>query len=204
MKLEETERRLVGVVEDWRDDECLRLLDRARDEALELLRSTYKRARQHLREAADAERAAARGRIASARAELQTLRRRHEQQLGSIVLAAAWERLPQTLAERWADPEARGAWIRSTAAQALARLPRGRWVVRHALCFQPTDYDTLLQSLGDPGALEPELVSDPGLDAGLVIECAGVCLDASVRGLLADRDAVEARLLALLHREDSP
>jgi hypothetical protein len=202
MSLEDTEKRLVELVDDWSDEECLRLLDRARDEALALLRTGYGRARRHLREAVEAERTRARTRISTARAELETLRRRHRQHLGALLLAAARERLPEVLSERWADAGARAAWIRTTATQALARLPRGRWVVRHALCFHASDYDTLLQALGDLGAREPELVSDPGLDAGLVIECAGVRLDASVGGLLADREAIEARLLALLGLED--
>jgi flagellar biosynthesis/type III secretory pathway protein FliH len=202
MSTHETQQKLIDELEQWRDDECLRLLDRAREEALELLRNSHQRARRHVHEAVDSERARVRVRIGAARAELETLRRQHRQQLGSIILETVREHLPEVLAERWADPAARKAWIRNTAAQALQRLPRGRWTVRHALCFQASDYDTLLQALGDLGAHEPELVSDPKLDAGLIVECQGVRLDASVAGLLSDREAVEARLLALMELED--
>ena len=198
MSPNDNEQQLLQLVSQWRDDECQRLLDRAWDEGLELLRKARRRGRRHLHEAVQAERERNRGRIAAAEAELQTLRRQHEQQLGSVILAAARRRLPERLAEHWADQQMRSAWIRSAARQALLRLPRGRWSIRHAFCFQAADFDTLLQALKPSLAEEPELISDMDMDAGLIIESNGVRLDASAHGLLADTEAVNARLLALV------
>jgi hypothetical protein len=41
-------------------------------------------------------------------------------------------------------------------------------------------------------------LADPGIAAGLIIEGGAAVLDASLDGLLADRQRLEARLLALL------
>jgi hypothetical protein len=204
----DNERRLLALVGQWRDEECLKLLDRARDEALELLRNTHRRGRRHLRRAVLEERERNRSSIAAAEAELETLRRRHRQQLGSVILTAARKRLPDRLAEQWADPRMRGAWIRNAARQALARLPPPgragrRWTVRHAFCFQAADFDTLLQALKPGLAGEPELISDMNMEAGLVIACGGVSLDASAAGLLSDTDTVHARLLALMETDSN-
>ncbi len=198
MTPDDNELRLLELIRQWRDEECLRLLDRARDEAQDLLHMTHRRGRRHLHQAGQAERERNSSRIAAAQAELDTLRRQHDQKVGSVILAAARRRLPERLAEHWADHEMRGAWIRSAARQALERLPRGRWTVRHAFCFQAADFDTLLQALKPSLAEDPELISDMNMDAGLVIESGGVSLDASAHGLLSDTDAVNARLLALM------
>ena len=44
--------------------------------------------------------------------------------------------------------------------------------------------------------VEPQLRADPTIEAGLVIDSGGACLDGSLRGLLADRQRLEARLLS--------
>jgi hypothetical protein len=191
-------------VAEWRDEECLRLLDRARDESLELIRGTYRRARKQLHAASQAERARAQGRLAAARAELETQRRLHRQQLGSVILDAARQRLPRRLLEQWDDPRGRATWITNAVAHALARLPRGRWRIRHALHFQASDHDLLLRALRPRQLPEPELIADPRVEAGLIIESTGVRLDASSAGLLADTASTEARLLALMDTEGEP
>jgi len=195
--MNDNERRLAEMLRQWRDEECRQLRERADAEARELLQHTHRRARRDLHRAVLAERERNRGRIAAAEAELATLRRRHDQQMGSVIVAAARRRLPEKLAEHWADPERRRLWIRAAAAQALRRLPRGRWRIRHAFCFKAADFDSLLQALKPGLAEEPELLSELDMEAGLIIECGGVSLDASARGLLADREALNARLLAL-------
>jgi hypothetical protein len=202
MSLHENESRLLELVDQWRDDECLRLLDRARDEALDLLLTTHQRARKQVHAIIQSERGRLRNRVAAARAELETKRRLHRHQLGSVILEAAHRRLPERLAERWADPQSRAVWIRNAVTFALQRLPAGRWRVRHAACFRAADHDVLLQTLNRHRAQAPELVADSGIDAGLVIECGGVRLDASVQGLLADSAAYQARLLALMEDGD--
>ena len=201
MSLEENEQRLLELVTQRRNEECRELHQRAEEEARELLRTAYGSARTQLHENAESERNRARTRIGAARAELETRRRQRAQQLGSVVLAAAWERLPQRLAQRWADPAARAAWIDSALVQALAALPSGPWRIRHPAGLADAERDALRKAVQQRLPQTPELVADAKLEAGLTFDCAGVMLDASSAGLVSDRDAIEARLLALLNLE---
>ncbi len=201
---DDAEQRLLELLARQRDAECLALQQRARQEAADLLRKARHRATKLVRRTVAAERARIRARMAEARAELNTRRRRHARQLGSVVLDMARRRLPERLAEMWADPTGRASWIEQAVRHARQGLPDGRWRIRHAFCFNATDNDTLLRALGDNNDEAPHLEADPAMEAGLVIECAGVTLDASVSGLLADPDQVEARLLALIDLEAAP
>ncbi len=149
-------------------------------------------------EVATDERGRARLRIAAAAAELETMRRRHHQALGTVLLDAARQRLPERLSMRWADARSRRAWIRNTVLQAIEHLPAGRWKVRHPPGFQAADRDELIQAIKGHAREEPMLVADTGIDAGLIIESSGVILDSSSNGLLGDAPRVQARLLALL------
>ena len=204
MSLEETEQRLLEMVLQRREQECRQLQGRALEEAQELLRSAYRKARDQLHENTESERERARIRIGAARAELETLRRQRAQQLGSVVLAAAWERLPRRLAECWTDPAGRAAWIAGALEQALVRLPAGPWRIRHPAGLGEAELGSLVRSVAERLSHSPELVADGDLETGLIFDCAGVILDASGRGLLEDRDAIEARLLALLNLEHPP
>lgn len=198
MSQEENEQRLLALVQRRREDECRQLQQRAEEEARDLLRTAYRNARGQLHENVETERERARIRVSAARAELETRRRQHAQRLGSVVLAAAWEKLPRRLAQSWADPEGRAAWITSALEQAAATLPRGAWRIRHPAGLAKAEYDALRQTLEERLSQAPELVADTELETGLVFNCAGVTLDASGSGLVDDRDAVEARVLALL------
>jgi flagellar biosynthesis/type III secretory pathway protein FliH len=205
MNQDENEHELLKLVAQWRDEECLRLLDRARDEASELLRKSHRRGRRELHDAVQAERERSRDRCTAAEAELATLRRQHRQQLGSVILAAARSRLPQRFQQRWGEQRERERWIRQAVQQALAKLPAHGWRIRHAAGLPAAEVEGLRQSLIPALTDEPRLIPDPQLDAGLVIESGGVSLDASAAGLLSDADTLNARLLALMGQaEEGP
>jgi hypothetical protein len=202
MTLADTEQRLLQLVEQWRDEECRALMERAQTEARELLRNSRRRARRQVHETYVAEHERARERLAAARAELATRRHRRQRQLGEVILGAGRQQLAERLTARWGEPDRRTRWIRSAVADAQVRLPAGHWTVRHGADFRTEDHNTLLASIGS--SRPPALVADHRVGAGLVIECAGVQLDASAAGLLADREAIEGRLLALMQLEPTP
>ncbi len=201
MSLEQNEQRLLELVLQHRDEECRKLQQRSEEEGRELLRAAYRSARTRLHENAESGRNRARTQIGAARAELETQRRQRAQQLGSVALAAAWERLPQRLAQRWADPATRAAWIGKALEQAFAGLPGGLWQIRHPSGLAESERDALRKAVQRQLSQAPELIADAQVEAGLILECTGVVLDASSSGLLVDRDAIEARLLALLNLE---
>ncbi len=198
MNLEERERGLLKLVEEYRDGECRSLLEAARTEAADLVRQAYRRERARLHERVVAERAGARARINAARAERDTRERAGGERADARLLAAAWPRLRETLMERWRDPSQRRAWVASVLAQAERVLPAGTWTLRHAPDGPASDWQALARDLTARLHIEPRLVADGAIAAGVTVECGGAILDGSLEGLLKDRTRIESRLLAIL------
>ncbi len=201
MKIEHREQRLLELLERQRDEQCLALLDRAKNESLQLLRAAHQKARDHVHQAAESERRRARAAARSARAELETLRHRHTQQLALELLRDAWQRLPERLARRWADARGRACWIEMSLQAARQHLPLAHWVVSHPPGLGAQERQRLIATITEATSASPELHADAALSGGLIIACDSVTLDASAAGLLHDRDNVGARLLALLEAE---
>jgi hypothetical protein len=203
MNLEERERGLLKLVEDYRDAECRTLLEAARVEAEALIARTYRAERARLHQRVTAERSGARGRIHAARAERDTRERAGGERANALLLAAAWPRLHDALIARWQDPDARGDWVDAVIAEAERLLPKGTWTLRHARA-PGADWQALAAELAQRLGQETRPVADAGLAAGLRVECGGAVLDGSLEGLLRDRERIEARLLALWSLESDP
>jgi hypothetical protein len=204
MNLEEREKGLLKLVEDYRERECKRILDAARGEAAELLRQKYRSERAQLHKRIVAERSRARSRIQAVRAEMATRDRWTSEQLYLDLLRAAWPLLRSRLLERWRHPDGRRQWAASYLQQAFGALPRARWTVRHAPELVASERLELVA--GPTWGLEetPRFQTDGDIEAGLIIESAGAVLDASLEGLLKDRLRLEARILALLQEAPGP
>jgi hypothetical protein len=202
MNLEERKAALLKLVEDYREEECRRILDAAREEAGRMIAETYRRERAYLHERIVAERSRAQARIQAARAERATRERWAGERISTGLLASAWPRLRSRLAARWQEPEGRRAWTERYLAEALQLLPKGRWQIRHAAGWGESERRDLAERLSEHLGRAPRFETDGRLDAGLVIEWEGAVLDASLEGLMLDRGRLEARLLALLMRSD--
>ena len=87
---------------------------------------------------------------------------------------------------------------------ALGSLPAGAWTLRHPPGWPPAEQQAVREELGRELGAEPQCRGDAGIEAGLIIDSGGACLDGSLQGLLADRQRLEARLLALLAGESQP
>lgn len=202
MNLEERAKGLLKLVETYRARECREVIDRARAEAREILRRAWRRERDHLHTSCEAERSRARALIQAARAERATRARTSGDRLNARLLALAWPRLKTRLEGRWQDPRGREAWVAQALAAALRVLPVGQWTLRHASDWvapeQASPCMALAEQLAGRGAPAPRFMADPGVSAGLVVECGAARLDASLAGLLQDRPRLEARLLALM------
>ncbi len=193
---------MLALVEEYRAAECDRLRSEAETEAGALLRAARREARQRVRRAVERARERAALRIRGAEAELDTRRREHRQRLGWALLRVARGQLEEVLISRWRRVNSRRVWIEAAVGRALASLPAGPLVVAH-----PPDWPEAERS-----GLRSTLVSrtrdravkfqiDPGLRAGIIISSGATSLDASVLGLLADTQAVDAELLAGLDEE---
>lgn len=201
MSLEERELGLLKLVAEQRDEACRRLIAEAEAAARALLRQTHRKQRAHLHRRVLEERARIHARIQAVEAERVTRERRQQARSSAGVLEQAWPLLEAGLRRRWQDAEGRRRWVRRCVGEALGALPAGAWTVRHApgwpAAEQQAVRDELLRVLG----VEPQLRSDASIEAGLIVDSGGACLDGSLHGLLADRQRLEARLLALLAGE---
>jgi hypothetical protein len=206
MNVEERAKGLLKLVETYRAQECREAIDRARAEASEILRGAWKRERDHLHVSVEAERSRARALIQAARAERATRQRTSGDRLNARLLALAWPRLLALLQGRWQDPQGRESWVAQALAAALDALPAGQWAVRHAPDWSAPEEAApcvkLAGRLAKRQAPAPAFRADPGVAAGLIVECGAARLDASLAGLLQDRPRLEARLLALLAARD--
>ena len=202
MSTVERERALLAVLQEHRASECARLRAEAEKEASELLGDARREARRRVHNAAVRERERAAMRIRAAQAELNTRRREHQQRLGWALLRDAGEQLEQALLGRWREADARRSWVEAALGRALAQLPAGPWAVHHPADWPEAERSAFLEVLASRGQnIAVNFRPDQAVQAGLVITSARTSLDASVRGLLADREATEAELLARLGEE---
>jgi hypothetical protein len=142
----------------------------------------------------------ARQRIDAAAAQRQSRLRLAQQDSASDFLARAIALLPAALSARWQQPETRLRWVRQALLQARQALPCSDWRIEHAAGLLPEDIAAL-----DDDDMPPFLrnfEANPQLVAGLRVHGNGNCIDASLAGLLADRDSLAASLL--LAREVQP
>jgi len=198
MNLEERRQALLRLVTDYRDGECRRILETARRQAAEILAQGYARGRARLHRQVLAERSRARARILAARAEQATRARLAEERRKFALLESAWPLVQDRLLAEWQRPPSRRRWTLTYLHRALELLPQGRWTVRHAPEWSDAERAEVLAELPQVARQQPSFGRDPDMRAGLVVRGLGAVLDASLPGLLADRDRLEARLLALV------
>jgi hypothetical protein len=201
MSVEERELALLRLVEEQRDAACRRILAEAGQSARDLLRQTHRKERAHLHRRVLEERARIHARIQAVEAERVTRERREQARSSAGVLEQAWPLLQLGLQRRWETAEGRRRWVGRCLREALGSLPAGPWIVRHAPGWPVAEQQAAREQLAEALGVEPQLRNDPTLEAGLVVDSGGACLDGSLRGLLADRQRLEARLLALLAGE---
>jgi vacuolar-type H+-ATPase subunit E/Vma4 len=175
--------------------------DAAAREAQAILQSARDKARRQLQRARADLRQMRLRRLAQVKAELETTSRRRASARTHQLLARAWPLLETALERRWRATQGRERWIAALLDEAVARLAAGAWVVRHPADLDPAARSHLRAALDQRGGALATLVADAALRAGLIVEIAGVRLDATPRALLADRYAVEAALLALIAHE---
>jgi hypothetical protein len=71
-------------------------------------------------------------------------------------------------------------------------------VVTHGADWPPAERDALAAQVQGWGGAAPRFVADARIDAGLRIAAGGNVVDATLAGLLADRDEIGGRLIGEL------
>jgi hypothetical protein len=189
---------LLDLVERDRATQCDAIVAEARTLADALLARTRAESRAAIHLALIEERARRRAAIAAARAELHTRQRAHRQRRIEALLALGWQALPEVLRARWRDATSRAQWIDRALASAQSVLPRTAWLIVHGSDWSEAQQRALAARLDPP----PRFALDARIDAGVRIAAAGNVVDATLAGLLADRDEIGGRLIALLEQSE--
>lgn len=186
---------LLAAIDEHRRTRCEACVAAARAEACRLRSEAHAAARAKVRAVLAEERERLEAEVASRRARLQTEQRLAVQRGVSALLGEAWPLLRGALEQAWAAPASRLRWASRHLALAAELLPRQGWRICHASGLSREERARLAQPLQ---ARNIDWVEDHALRAGLAIEAGGNLLDATLDGLLAERQALEGRLLVLL------
>jgi hypothetical protein len=187
------EQALLDLIAADRDQRCAEIEQSARRQAAELLRQAHAQARERVLGGLREARLRARQRIDAAAAQRQSRLRLAQQDSASDFLARAMALLPAALSARWQQRETRLRWVRQALLQARECLPCSDWQIEHAPGLMSDDIAALDEH--DMPPFRRNFETNPQLDAGLRIHGNGNCVDASLTGLLADRDSLAASLL---------
>lgn len=191
---------LLTLLEDDRRRQCEALIADAQARASNVLQQAQQDARTRMRAAFAAERQRLDEQLKAAGARLQTEHRLSEQERRAQMLRLAWDMLPEALLQRWQDPGRRGKWVAQAIDSAQRLLPRDSWTLNVAPGWPAQEREQALQSVARLLGAMPACSETAELQAGLLITAGGNRLDATLGGLLADRGAIEARLLDHLER----
>jgi hypothetical protein len=200
MNVAGTELALLAVVDASRRKQIDAILGKADERARAVLKEAHERARRAVRTALLEARVRTEERVLTLQARVATARRLNEQQRAARILAAEWSSLPETMAQRWRNPASRRRWAEHAARSALDRLPLEQWRIAHPVDWPEPERTALaVFPAAGPGA-PPVFFADASIKAGLRINAGHNVVDATLDGLLADRDAIGALLLNLTEK----
>ncbi|MDZ7653855.1 MAG: hypothetical protein U5L03_15535 [Burkholderiaceae bacterium] len=206
MNLEQRTAALLAVVADYRAQRCAELLDPAHAQARALLTSALREARRRVRTAIGEERKRLAVAVAAAAAQLATERRLVTQRRAAERLALGWTALRAALQARWRDPATRQAWTEAHLARVhhvLQTADRAAgWTLTGPVDWPHGEQARVVQALRAHGAATVQCATDPLLAAGFRVQAGHNVLDATLDGLLADRAAVQGRLLQLIEEPE--
>lgn len=194
---------LLALVEDFRARRCAELLEPARAQARGLLRDARSEGRRRVHTTIGEARQRLASEVGAAQARLATERRLAEQRRAMLVLQQAWSALREALRARWRAPDARRQWLDAHLARALRVLPRERWQVEFGAGWTDGQREALAARIAAAGVPGASWQAREEIDGGVRIRAGSNVVDATIDGLLADRAALEGRLLDLLEEGTS-
>ncbi|MEP6884828.1 MAG: hypothetical protein ABJC66_08765 [Gammaproteobacteria bacterium] len=133
-------------------------------------------------------------RQATARAEIEA--RKDEQRESQVLLQRMWLDVADVIERRWSDLAQRQAWIEGAVAVAAILLAGRPWRIESDPSWTDSERGRWSKYAVDKGAGAVEWTSSSSVHAGLKIRTDFACIDATVPGLLVQRDAIESAFLA--------
>jgi len=190
----ETLEHLLGVVVENREKRCQAVRDKAHQQAADITGQAYKRGRARLHRHVDELREKYRLKVTSATARNQTLLRQQHHKEERAILDIAWPMLRSAMTALWQQQETRCQWIESAVETAKQRLRQQGWHIEHPPDFSKEDRECIERMLTVDH--KPELSACEDIEAGIRIRLDGAVIDATLAGLLRQRRAIEARMIA--------
>lgn len=186
---------LLALVEADRARRCAAIEADADARAAAIVATAHAAARARMRDAFAEERARSDERIEAVGAELATRRRLARQRRAVALLEVARTELPVALTARWRDDDTRAAWLATVLTAAAAVLPHGPWRIAHPAPWAGREQEAFARAVAAHTGTAPEFRPDAGIAAGVKVLAGVNIVDGTAGGLLADTDAVGARLL---------
>lgn len=181
------------------ESQSRRARDAAEEQARTIVARAWEEARARLRQAVREEREGIERAVLERRAAHETAARQREQAVLRGLIDDAWRDLPGVLATCWEKRETRRDWCQAACAVARRTLNSGSPLVAEVDPAAPDDVaESVAASRDAAGAPAIETRRVARLGAGLRIRSGLACVDATIAGLLASRERIEAELLAEL------
>lgn len=205
MNLEQRTTALLELVEQYKARRFAELLEPARAEAREALRTALVDARRRVTTAIAEERKRRTVEVGAIEAALATDRRLAAQRHAVHLLSGAWSDLRARLIARWDAAPTRAQWVESHLQRAVRAVPAGKggWRVEYHAAWSEPERARQHDRLRAQGVAPVHFEEDPGIAAGFRIIGGHNVLDATLDGLLADRTQLEGRLLHHLKEEET-
>ena len=192
----ETLEHLLGVVVESREKRCQQVRDDAYQQAKEITKLAHTKGRTRMHHHIVALREKYRLRVSSANARNQTLLRQQHHKEERAILDVAWPQLREAMLTLWKHPDSRRNWLEAAIASASSRLKLQGWHIEHPQDLSEADIKWIEHTHihGKGGAAR--LVASDDIDAGIRIVLNGTVIDATLEGLLKQKTAIEATMLA--------
>jgi len=188
---------LLDMVVQHRDEKCAAIRASAQTEAKGLLRAAWREARERLHNDNIETRRLVERTQASLEAQQQTRQRQQRQADDGVLLVTARAALQAALLQRWQQPASRQQWCEELVNAAVTTLDGKVWTVEHPADWPKSEHDALREHINSLCGKTPRLQANADISAGLRICADGTCMDATIDGLLHDRERIDAELLAL-------
>jgi len=196
----ETLEHLLGVVVESREKRCQQVRDDAHQQAAEIIKQAYSKGRTRMHHHIEALREKYRSRVSSANARNQTLLRKQHHKEERAILDVAWPQLREAMLALWKDPDSRRTWLEAAIASASSRLKQQDWHIEHPQDLSEADVKWIEHMHIDGKGRAARLVASGDIDAGIRIIVNGTVIDATLEGLLKQKTAIEATLIARIKR----
>jgi hypothetical protein len=196
----ETLEHLLGVVFESRDKRCQQVRDDAQQQARAIIRQAYSKGRVRMHHHIDALREKYRARVTAAIARNQTLLRRQHQKEDMAMLDLAWPLLREAMLALWDEPVSRHKWLDAAIKSASAGLREHDWRIEHPPGLSGEDIKTINLAFSHEKGNGPELSACDDIEAGIRIIAGGTVIDATLNGLLQQKTAIEARMIARIRQ----